>query len=90
MPGVEGQGTDIEQQRQDGLIATDVEGPATVEKTDTRKSALDWTAGKKLHRWGKWTPPQCQEQSDVKSGKQLLFLKGQHENTTIHYITLMN
>lgn len=32
LPGVEGQGADEEQQRQDGLIAPDVEGPPTVEE----------------------------------------------------------
>lgn len=35
LPGVEGQCTDKEQQRQDGLVAPDVEGPPTVEKTHT-------------------------------------------------------
>lgn len=35
LSGVEGQGTDKEQQRQDGLITPDVERPPTVEETNT-------------------------------------------------------
>lgn len=47
MPGVEGQGTDKEQQRQDGLVAPDVEGPPTVGDTDTQVSTgLDRTTQK--------------------------------------------
>lgn len=32
---MEGQGADKEQQRQDGLVASDVEGPPTVGKNNT-------------------------------------------------------
>lgn len=38
MPGVEGQGTDKEQKRQDGLVAPDVKGPPTVDETNTEVS----------------------------------------------------
>lgn len=35
---MEGKGTDKEQQRQDGFIASDVEGPPTVEETNAQVS----------------------------------------------------
>lgn len=38
MPGVEGQGADKEQQRQDGLKAPDVDGPPTVEEPNTQRT----------------------------------------------------
>lgn len=61
---MEGQGTDKEQQRQDGLIAPDVEGPPTVEKTNTQVSTgPDHTENTQEG----WTdPPQRQEQSCIR------------------------
>lgn len=59
------QGTDKEQQRQDGLVAPDVEGPPTVEKTNIQVSTgLDHT---ETTQEGWMDLPQCWERSWVKT-----------------------
>lgn len=63
MPRVEGQGTDKEQQRQDGLIASDVEGPPTAEDTNTQVS----TGPDHTEDYTEWTS------HSVESNDELLF-----------------
>lgn len=66
MSGVEGQCTDKEQQRQDGLIAPDVEGPPTVEETDTQVS--NWTGPhRNLHMRVEWTPHSVDSNQELSS-----------------------
>lgn len=59
---MEGQGTDKEQQRQDGLIAPDVEGPPTVKETSTQVSTgLDHTEN---YTRAEWTPHSVRRHSE--------------------------